>query len=88
MRLPLIFLAVRCIKFADSIFYDFPYVTDLSCMALPLSTHKPCAIAALCKNSPPPAQTQNFPQEHPPPNKAKQIFAVYRRVLLGEVRGG
>ena len=86
MRLPLIFLAVRCIKFADFNFYDFPYVTDLSCMALPLSTHKPCAIAAPSKKHlPPKAKTSPKSTRQ---SKAKQIIAMQRRVLLGEVRGG
>ena len=29
------------------------------------STNKPSAIAALCKKSPPPQSTKNFPHEHP-----------------------
>ena len=43
--------------------------------------------AAPCKELAPPAQTKNFPQEHPHKSKANQIFALQRRVLLGEVLG-
>ena len=31
---------------------------------------------------------KKLPPRAPAPSKAKQIFAVYKRVLLGEVRGG
>ena len=42
--------------------------------------------AALCKNLHLPNH-KKLPPRAPAPSKAKQIFAVYRRVLLGEVLG-
>ena len=49
-------------------------------------THKTSATAALSKKSPP-ARNKKLPPRAPVPYKAKQRFAMYRRVLLGEVLG-
>ena len=49
-------------------------------------THKTSATAALSKKTPP-ARNKKLPPRAPVPYKAKQLFAMYRRVLLGEVLG-
>ena len=49
-------------------------------------THQSSAIAALC-NAPHPPEKQKLPPRVPAPCKTKQIFALHRRVLLGEVLG-
>ena len=50
-------------------------------------SHKKSAIAARFKKTIPPKPTKKLPPRAPAPYKAKQIFAMCRRVLLGEVLG-
>ena len=49
-------------------------------------THKPSATAARCNKFPPP-QKQKLSPRAPASYKAKQIFALHRRVRLGKVLG-